>query len=34
VRVTNTQSNRIIEGTVTGPGIVEVHTAQKMASVE
>jgi flagella basal body P-ring formation protein FlgA len=34
VRVLNTQSNRVIEGIVTGPGIVEIHTAQKLALVE
>jgi flagella basal body P-ring formation protein FlgA len=34
VRVLNTQSNRVIEGVVTGPGIIEIHTAQKLASVE
>jgi len=32
VRVTNTQSNRIIEATVTGPGVVTVHTAQVLAA--
>lgn len=31
VRITNTQSNRVVEGTVDGPGIVRIHTAQKMA---
>jgi len=34
VRVINTQSNRVIEGVVTGPGIVEIHTAQKVALAE
>jgi len=34
IRVTNTQSNRIVEGTVTGPGVVEIHMAQKLASAE
>lgn len=32
VRVLNTQSNRTIEGTVTGPDTVTVPTAQKLAS--
>jgi flagella basal body P-ring formation protein FlgA len=31
VRVNNTQSNRMVEGTVTGPGVVLIHTAQKVA---
>lgn len=31
VRVNNTQSNRMVEGTVTGPGEVSVHTGQKVA---
>jgi flagella basal body P-ring formation protein FlgA len=34
VRVTNTQSSRIIEGTVTGSGEVTVHGGQKFASVQ
>jgi flagella basal body P-ring formation protein FlgA len=34
IRVMNTQSNRIIEGTVTGPDVVEIHMAQKLASAE
>ncbi|MDR3450805.1 MAG: flagellar basal body P-ring formation chaperone FlgA [Alphaproteobacteria bacterium] len=34
VRVLNTQSNRVVEGTVTGPDSVEIHTAQKLASAE
>jgi flagellar basal body P-ring formation protein FlgA len=31
VRVTNTQSNRVVEGTVDGPGVVRIQTAQKLA---
>ncbi|MDD5586998.1 MAG: flagellar basal body P-ring formation chaperone FlgA [Alphaproteobacteria bacterium] len=31
VRVTNTQSNRVIEGMVDGSGVVRVQTAQKLA---
>jgi flagella basal body P-ring formation protein FlgA len=34
VRVTNTQSNRIVEAIVEGPGIVRIHTAQKLAAAE
>lgn len=34
VRVINTQSNRVVEGTVTGPGVIEIHTAQKVALAE
>jgi flagella basal body P-ring formation protein FlgA len=34
VRVVNTQSNRVVEGTVASAGVVAVHTAQKVASVE
>jgi len=34
VRVLNTQSNRIVEGTVTAPGTVEIHTAQRLAAAE
>ncbi|NTU76422.1 MAG: flagellar basal body P-ring formation protein FlgA [Alphaproteobacteria bacterium] len=34
VRVTNTQSNRTVEGTVTATGVVTVSTAQKMALAE
>lgn len=34
VRLTNTQSNRVVEGTVTGAGIVRVPTAQKMAMAQ
>ena len=33
VRVMNTQSNRVVEGTVTAPGTVEIHTAQKLAAL-
>ena len=33
VRVTNTQSNRVIEGTVAGPGIVSIPLTQKFAAV-
>ncbi len=33
VRVTNTQSNRVIEGTVAGPGIVSIPMVQKFAAV-
>ncbi len=32
VRVTNTQSNRVVEGTVEATGVVRIHTAQKMAN--
>ncbi len=31
VRVNNIQSNRMVEGTVTGPGVVSIHTGQKIA---
>jgi flagella basal body P-ring formation protein FlgA len=31
VRVTNTQSKRVIEGTVDGAGVVRVHTVQRLA---
>ena len=34
VRVVNTQSNRVVEGVVTGPGVVEIRTARKLASAE
>lgn len=34
VRVVNTQSNRVVEGVVTGPGIIEIRTARKIASAE
>jgi flagella basal body P-ring formation protein FlgA len=34
VRVVNTQSNRVIEGVVTGPGTIEIRTARKIASAE
>ena len=34
VRITNTQSNRVVEGVVTGPGTVEIRTARKLASAE
>jgi flagella basal body P-ring formation protein FlgA len=34
IRVLNTQSNRTIEGTVTGPGTVTIHTAQQLAAVQ
>jgi flagella basal body P-ring formation protein FlgA len=34
VRVTNTQSNRIVEGVVTAPGVVEIRTSQKLASAQ
>ena len=34
VRVVNTQSNRVVEGVVTGPGIIEIRTTQKIASAE
>ncbi|MDX2027777.1 MAG: flagellar basal body P-ring formation chaperone FlgA [Alphaproteobacteria bacterium] len=34
VRVTNTQSNRVIEGVVDGPGTVIVHTTQKIAAAQ
>jgi flagella basal body P-ring formation protein FlgA len=32
ISVVNTQSNRVIEGVVTGPGVIEIHTAQRLAS--
>jgi len=32
VRVANTQSNRVVEGTVSGPGVIQIHTVQKIAS--
>ena len=34
VRVTNTQSNRTIEGIVASAGVVRIQTAQKMAAAE
>ncbi len=34
IRVTNTQSNRTVEGVVTAPGVVEVRTARKVALAE
>jgi flagella basal body P-ring formation protein FlgA len=34
VRVVNTQSNRIVEGVVTGPGIVDIRPARKLALAE
>ncbi len=34
IRVTNTQSNRTVEGVVTSPGVVEVRTTRKVASAE
>ncbi|MDE2029061.1 MAG: flagellar basal body P-ring formation protein FlgA [Alphaproteobacteria bacterium] len=34
VNVINTQSHRLIEGTVTAPGVVEVRTAQRLASAD
>ena len=34
VRLTNTQSNRTVEGVVTGPGMVDIHTAQEIALAE
>lgn len=34
VRVLNTQSNRMLEGTVAGPGTVLIHTTQKMAAAQ
>jgi flagella basal body P-ring formation protein FlgA len=34
VRVNNTQSNRMVEGSVTGPAEVTVHIGQKFASVK
>ena len=34
VRVTNTQSNRVVEGIVESSGVVRIPTAQKIASVE
>ncbi len=32
IRITNTQSNRVIEGTVEAPGIIRIQTGQKLAS--
>jgi flagella basal body P-ring formation protein FlgA len=34
VRVTNTQSNRVVEGVVEGPGVVRIQTAQKLAEAQ
>lgn len=34
VRVINTQSNRMVEGVVVAPGVVEIRTAQKIALAE
>ncbi len=34
VRVTNTQSNRTVEGTVEGAGVIRIHTAQRLASAQ
>jgi flagella basal body P-ring formation protein FlgA len=34
IRVVNTQSNRIVEGVVTAPGVIEIKMAQKMASAD
>jgi len=34
VRVTNTQSNRVVEGTVEGPGVVRINLTQKLASMQ
>ncbi|MDD4616974.1 MAG: flagellar basal body P-ring formation chaperone FlgA [Alphaproteobacteria bacterium] len=34
VRVVNTQSNRVIEGIVTAPGVVEIRVARKIALAE
>jgi flagellar basal body P-ring formation protein FlgA len=34
VRLINTQSNRVVEGTVTGPQTVLIHAGQKVAAVE
>jgi flagella basal body P-ring formation protein FlgA len=34
VRVTNTQSSRVVEGVVTAPGIVEIRVARRVASAE
>jgi flagella basal body P-ring formation protein FlgA len=34
IRVVNTQSNRVIEGTVTGPDMIEIRPANKVASAE
>lgn len=33
IRILNTQSNRVVEGTVVAPGVVEIRTARKIASV-
>jgi len=34
VRVVNTQSNRVVEGVVTGPGMIEIRIARKLALAE
>jgi flagella basal body P-ring formation protein FlgA len=34
VRVINTQSNRLVEGIVVAPGVVEIRIAQKVALAE
>jgi flagella basal body P-ring formation protein FlgA len=34
IRVVNTQSNRVVEGTVSGAGTVEIHTAREVAWAE
>jgi flagella basal body P-ring formation protein FlgA len=34
VRVNNTESSRMVEGTVAGPGLVVIHTPQKFAAVQ
>jgi flagella basal body P-ring formation protein FlgA len=34
IRIKNTQSNRIIEGVVTAPGVVEIRTTRKVALAE
>ena len=34
VRVLNTQSNRVVEGTVSGTGVVEIRTGREVASAE
>jgi len=34
IRVINTQSNRTVEGVVTAAGVIEIHTAQRLALAE
>jgi flagella basal body P-ring formation protein FlgA len=34
IRVLNTQSNRVVEGVVTAPGVIDIHMAQRMTVAE